>query len=159
MSTGAILPSAQDAIAPGFAFRASRLPVAGRLGGASVAVAVALRWAAPDREAERFELAVLGVGGEDLVRLGPFDEEDVIAEWRRLGAASGLPLVVVGEAGEIAAPYPQIGPLKLGAVRLRRRHNLLNGRRPRFLSRRKVGRLPVRPLIHRGEPELASRPA
>ena len=39
----------------------------------------------------------------------------------------------------------------LGPVRIRRRHGLLNGRRPRFLTRRKTGRLAELPVIVSGE--------
>jgi hypothetical protein len=39
--------------------------------------------------------------------------------------------------------------VQLGQIRIRRRHGVLNGRRPRFLTRRKTGRLPVRPAVHR----------
>ncbi len=35
----------------------------------------------------------------------------------------------------------------LGPVRIRRRHAFLNGRRPRFLTRRKPGRLADLPVV------------
>ncbi|HYY41949.1 MAG TPA: hypothetical protein VE775_04395, partial [Pyrinomonadaceae bacterium] len=60
----------------------------------------------------------------------PYDEADVIAVWRALGAASGLALMVRHEDGRIEQPFPQIGRVQLGAIRIRRRHGLLNGRRP-----------------------------
>src|SRR5918997_4621260 len=41
-----------------------------------------------------FSLVVLGREGQSLLRLGTFAEEDVIAAWRSLGQASGLPLRV-----------------------------------------------------------------
>ena len=51
-------------------------------------------------------------------------------------------------------PYPQLGRVLLGPTRRRRRHGLLCHRRPRFLTRRKAARFPLRPQVHR-EPELA----
>jgi len=51
----------------------------------------------------------------------------------------------------VTEPYPQLGRVALGAVRIRRRHGLLNGRRPRFLTRRKTGRLAELPVIVAGD--------
>jgi hypothetical protein len=56
-----------------------------------------------------------------------------------------------GADGVVTEPYPQLGRVALGAVRIRRRHGLLNGRRPRFLTRRKTGRLPELPVIVSGD--------
>ena len=81
-----------------------------------------------------------------------------MAVWRALGAASGLPLMIEPVNGRVRPLYPQVGPLLLGPVRIRRRHGLLNGRRPRFLVRRKTARLPPRPLVHR-EREMFARKA
>ena len=76
--------------------------------------------------------------------------------WRRAGADSGLPLLIGRTDGSYDMPYPQIGGLRLGEIPIRRRRGALNGRRPRFLTRRKTGRLPVRPAVHR-EREIVSR--
>jgi len=84
-------------------------------------------------------------------------------EWRRIDTAhvyfdhpydaplDGLPLLFETADGVVSEPYPQLGRLALGPIRLRRRHALLNGRRPRFLARRKTGRLADRPVILAGE--------
>jgi hypothetical protein len=48
----------------------------------------------------------------------------------------------------------QLGKLRLGRVQDRRRLAVLNRRRPRFLTRRKSGRLPTLPLVFR-EREIA----
>jgi len=112
--------------------------------------AVAMRVAAGG---ERFHLIVLDHGNAPLLVLGPYDEEDVVAEWRKLAGASGLVLKVQLPNGAILTPYPQIGRVLLGSTRQRRRHGLLNHRRPRFLTRRKTARFPLRPQVHR-EPEL-----
>ena len=89
--------------------------------------------------------------------LGRFDEEEIVAVWRRLGQESGLPLMIQNPDGSLVAPYPQIGPLALGDVRQRRRHGLLSGRRPRFLTRRKTGRPAARPLVFREREIVAGR--
>lgn len=100
-------------------------------------------------ETDRFGLAVVDAAGNSLLPLGPFPEEDVVALWRGLGASSGLALLIETADGSREAAYEQIGPVQLGAIRIRRRHGLLNGRRPRFLVRRKTGRVPVRPQVFR----------
>ena len=124
--------------------------------GAAAPAAVALRLHGEEgegREAERFAVDVTDAYGETLLSLGVFSDEDVVAAWRRAGAASGLPLLIGRADGTFATVSPQIGRVQLGQIRIRRRHGLLNGRRPRFLTRRKTGRLPVRPAVHR-EPEI-----
>jgi hypothetical protein len=109
---------------------------------------VALRLTA-EAEGDEFEIVAVGERGETLMRLGRYSDEDVVATWRSLGASSGLPLMMERADGALHSAYAQIGRLQLGEVRIRRRHGLLNGRRPRFLTRRKTGRLPIRPEIHR----------
>lgn len=90
------------------------------------------------------------------VALGRFDDSEVVALWRSLSASLGLPLVLERPDGTLDTPYQQLGPIRLGAVRIRKLHGLLNGRRPRFLVRRKAARLPDRPTIHR-EREILAR--
>jgi hypothetical protein len=128
--------------------------------GLCAAIGVANQHAAPrglalrlkGDEADTFEIALLGETGAPLMVLGPFPEDDAIAIWRSLGASSGLPLMIQDPEGGLQNPYPQIGPLQLGPIRIRRGHGLLSGRRPRFLVRRKTGALPRRPRVHRGRP-------
>jgi hypothetical protein len=127
--------------------------VIGRVG--SQAAGLALRLS-PSGPADMLDIAVVDERGSALLRLGPFAEEDVIAVWRALGAASGLPLMIEDEDGRLEKPFPQVGRVHLGPIRIRRRHGLLNGRRPRFLVRRKTTRLPQRPLVHR-EREMFAR--
>jgi hypothetical protein len=102
-----------------------------------------------DPGTDLFTIEIVDEAGDPLLALGPFAEEDVVALWRDLGTRTGLPLLVRGGDGTLESPYPQIGRLQLGPVRIRRRHGLLNGRRPRFLVRRKTGRWPLRPRVHR----------
>ena len=103
----------------------------------------------PDPAGGRFVLALLDAEGRTLLALGSFPEEDAVAAWRRLGLAAGLPLAIEGPDGRVEIPYPQLGRVRLGPTRQRRRHGLLSGRRPRFLTRRKTGRFPQRPRVHR----------
>ena len=118
-------------------------------GAAAAPAAIALRFRCRDGEAESFAIDVADAYGDTLLSLGAFSDEDVVAAWRRAGAASGLPLLIGRQDGSFTVVSPQIGRVQLGQIRIRRRHGLLNGRRPRFLTRRKTGRLPVRPAVHR----------
>jgi hypothetical protein len=111
---------------------------------------VALRLANPSGEDERFALA-LTEGDGRAITVAIVDHDDAVALWRDCGRASGLPLLLESPDGAISAPYPQIGRLALGPVRIRRRHAFLNGRRPRFLTRRKTTQLAPRPVIVSGE--------
>lgn len=67
------------------------------------------------------------------------DDSDVVARWRRYAADLGLPLVIEDAEGIQHAPWLQMGRVRLGAVRVRRRSAALAQRRPRFLTRRRVG--------------------
>jgi hypothetical protein len=142
------------------AFAASPLPILGTLAGATRPTGIALAFAADDAERsgeDRFDLLLVDDQGEVASRLGPFAEEDVVAIWRDLSTRTGLPRMIVREDGALSLVSRQIGRVALGTTRMRRRCGLLGGRRPRFLVRRKTGRLPVRPLIHRGENEIIAR--
>jgi hypothetical protein len=108
---------------------------------------VALRLDERARDDEAFEIALVDGGGGTLMVLGQFGEDDVVAAWRKLGSATGFPLITQSEDGALQHPYPQVGRLQLGRIRIRRRHGL--GRRPRFLVRRKATRLPRRPTVYR----------
>lgn len=67
------------------------------------------------------------------------DDTDVVARWRRYAADLGLPLVIQDAEGVQHAPWGQIGRVRLGSVRIRRRSAHLAQRRPRFLTRRRMG--------------------
>lgn len=95
------------------------------------------------------ELAIVLVRRDGApVPLFVLDETDAVAEWRSIARDTGLALMVETGEGAFGPVRPQIGRLLLGEVRIRRRHGLLKGRRPRFLTRRKTGAMPVRPVIH-----------
>jgi hypothetical protein len=150
---GAALASRPDYPSDQSLFGVTASTVIGRMGARAAGLALRLD---PGGRDDMLEIAVMDEEGSALLRLGPFAEEDVIAVWRALGATSGLPLVIQHESGRLETPYPQVGRVHLGPIRIRRRHGLLNGRRPRFLVRRKTTRLPQRPLVHR-EPEMFAR--
>jgi hypothetical protein len=102
-----------------------------------------------------FELLLVHANAERNLSVGVFEAEEIVAVWRAFGLASGLPLVLERD-GTLERPYPQVGRLQLGPIRVRRRYALLAGRRPRFLARRKTTRLPDRPTVWRGH-EISAR--
>ena len=141
-------------------YAATPLPVVGSGDYAAKAAGIALTFAGEAADAcgeDRFALLVVDADGEVLARLGAFADEDVVAVWRDFAARSGLPRMIVREDGGVATVGHQLGRVLLGKVKQRRRVGSLNGRRPRFLVRRKAARLPARPLIHRGESEIIAR--
>jgi Family of unknown function (DUF6101) len=77
------------------------------------------------------------------------DDSDIIALWRRFAATLDLPLLVEDSEGRLQTVSDGIaaGPFE------RRNGSALKGRRPRFLSRRRVGNMSHK-LIHRGEYEM-----
>jgi hypothetical protein len=123
--------------------------IIGRYGAAATALALQA-----DPNGRDFRLVLLN-GTRALLTLGPYAEEDVVAEWRALGAAAGLPLTVRFSNGAVVALSRQVGRLQVGPSWPRSRHKLLTSRRPRFLTRRKTGRFPADLRIFR-EPELVS---
>ncbi|MCO5092317.1 DUF6101 family protein [Bosea sp. (in: a-proteobacteria)] len=120
------------------------------LRGAAAWRGVALRMAHPAGDDERFELALTAGDGRSVV-VASAGADDAVALWRDFGRTSGLTLLLETAEGVVSEPYPQLGRLALGAVRIRRRHGLLRGRRPRFLTRRKTGRLAELPVIVGGD--------
>ena len=125
----------------------------GRCGTRPLGVALRLDERAPDDG--HFEIALVEDSGETLLTLGRYDEDEVVAAWRGLGATTGFPLITQSEDGALQHPYPQVGRVQLGRIRIRRRHGLR--RRPRFLARRKTTRLPRRPLVHREREIIGDR--
>ncbi|MEH3146082.1 MAG: DUF6101 family protein [Methylobacterium frigidaeris] len=133
------------------------LPVIGDTPGAGVAGGIALCFDAEASEIsgeDRFAILVVNQAGDPLMRIGTYDDAVVVAVWRRLAAEAGLPMIVIQEDGVVTPMGDQLGRVKLGATRMRRRNGLLGGRRPRFLVRRKTGSLPLRPVVHRNEDML-----
>jgi hypothetical protein len=111
---------------------------------------IAMRLADSGRDEDRLELALTAGDGRSIT-IAVVHQDDAVALWRDCGRASGLQLLLETADGTITEPFPQIGRLALGPIRIRRRHSFLNGRRPRFLVRRKTGRLAERPVVIAGE--------
>ncbi|PTM39047.1 DUF6101 family protein [Bosea sp. 124] len=111
---------------------------------------IALRLANATGDDQIFQLALTAGDGRSIA-VATVDQDDAVALWRDCGRASGLPLLLETSDGEVSEPFPQFGRLALGPIRIRRRHGFLNGRRPRFLMRRKTGRLAERPVVVGGE--------
>jgi Family of unknown function (DUF6101) len=92
-----------------------------------------------------FRLSLMTANGH-AIQVACLHEEDAIASWRSLSASTGLAMLVETPDGRIEAPFPQLGPIKLGHGRQRRSYNTLHKRRPRFLTRRKTARLAAVPV-------------
>ncbi len=148
----AIEPSRLPVLAGGAARLpgAARAPGAAWLPGSARPAGLALRF-----DGASFHIVIGDESGATALTLGPYDDGEVVAIWRSLAAASGLPLLVSGPTGALEQPYRQLGRILLGPRSDPRRLAVLSGRRPRFLVRRKTARLPGRPLVYR-EREIAS---
>ena len=82
--------------------------------------------------------------------------DDVVAEWQLWSRVLGVPALVTGSDGKFTEPFRRLGGVlcKPPAQRRRRRSPLAR-RRPRFLTRRRVGAKRA-PLVHR-EREIIAR--
>ena len=87
---------------------------------------------------------VLVYGTRALMAFGPYPECDVVAEWRRLGARTGLPLMVRMANGSTLTLVAKLGDVIVGPTQPDYRKGVLGSRRPRFLARRRTGRLQER---------------
>ncbi|WP_053193742.1 DUF6101 family protein [Chelatococcus sp. CO-6] len=150
-----VQPAAGEAIS--FNDIVMRLPGARVIlpGAAGTFAGVAVRFVPEEGDAEMFELVLVGHDRRRDLVIGRWDDGDIAAVWRSVAATSGLPLLLEREDGVIVCPRPQIGRLQLGEIRIRRRHGLLNGRRPRFLVRRKTGKPLMRPVRVHGRDMMA----
>jgi Family of unknown function (DUF6101) len=95
------------------------------------------------------ELSLVTADGRSII-IATVDGDEAVAVWRAASAASGLAMMVETADGLLQAPFPQIGRLALGPIRIRRAHGAMHGRRPRFLTRRKTACLPERPVMVHG---------
>lgn len=70
------------------------------------------------------------------------DLGEVAADWRAWARVLGLPMILVESDGSWREIESRIGGVVVGRVLPRRARSVMNGRRPRFLTRRKVGVAP-----------------
>ena len=75
------------------------------------------------------------------------DLAEVVADWRAWAKVLGLPMLLVETDGSWRAIETRIGQVVVGRVRPRRARSVMNGRRPRFLTRRKTGRPASEPVV------------
>ena len=86
------------------------------------------------------------------------EADDLMAEWKSWARTLGLPQLVEDDGGALRQPFGRMGGLEVRAPAVRRRRRgAVKWRRPRFLMRRKTGRAPAEPVIHRGEREIIAR--
>lgn len=69
------------------------------------------------------------------------DPEDVARDWQAWGRTLDLPLLIIGQDGSIHNPLARNGTVRMARPKPRRRHSYFAKRRPRFLARRKPGRV------------------
>jgi hypothetical protein len=86
------------------------------------------------------------------------EADDIVAEWQSWGRVLGLPLLVAEGDGKLREPFARIGALRVETPALRRRRrSAVARRRPSRLLRRRAGKLPLVPIVHRGEREIIAR--
>jgi hypothetical protein len=123
-------------------------PFAGRRTVAQGAAGVLLSQS--DLAADLYDISLVHADGRGpTVLVSAQDDSAVVAQWRKTALSLGLPLLVMRDDGEVLQPYEHCGAVTVGPFRYRRRNATLSRRRPRFLQRRKCGRLPERPLVRR----------
>jgi hypothetical protein len=69
------------------------------------------------------------------------DAHAVAGDWQEWAQTLQLPLLVIGQDGSVGEPLAAHRGLIMARPRPRRRHSYFAKRRPRFLTRRKVGHL------------------
>jgi hypothetical protein len=84
--------------------------------------------------------------------------DDIVAEWQAWGRVLGLPLLVAERDGSLREPFARIGAVRVEAPTWRRRRRTTIGRRRSTrMLRRRAGKLPAAPTVHRGEREIIAR--
>lgn len=96
----------------------------------------------PARAQQGYGIVLAAIcGHEDVVLAKDLREDEVVARWRGLAASLGLPPLICHANGETEFLHRQLGAVALGRQPTRRRRRLVANRRPRFLLRRKAGRM------------------
>jgi hypothetical protein len=86
------------------------------------------------------------------------ETEDIVAEWQSWGRVLGMPLLVAEGDGKLREPFARLGQVRIEAPTWRRRRRTaIARRRPSRLLRRRAGKLPETPVVHRGEREIIAR--
>lgn len=78
------------------------------------------------------------------------DMDEVVADWQAWAATLALPLILVEADGTTRRLRERIGTVELMPVKPRRHRSVLRHRRPRFLMRRKPGKMPAEPVFVTG---------
>jgi Family of unknown function (DUF6101) len=81
------------------------------------------------------------LGADDIVLEQCLREHEVVARWRAIASSLGLPALILHADGELEYLQIQLGGIIVGSADTDRRRNPSRNRRPRFLMRRKSGRL------------------
>jgi hypothetical protein len=96
----------------------------------------------PTHAPEGYAIVLAAVGGhEDVMLARDLGEDEVVARWRGLALSLGLPPLLCHANGEMEFLHKQLGAVTVGRQPARRRRRLVANRRPRFLLRRKAGRV------------------
>jgi len=69
------------------------------------------------------------------------DPYEVAGDWQAWGRTLDLPLLIIGQDGSVGEPLAITSGVHMGRPKPRRRHSYFAKRRPRFLTRRKIGRV------------------
>jgi hypothetical protein len=86
------------------------------------------------------------------------ESDDIVAEWQSWGRVLGLPLLVAERDGTLREPFARLGAVRVAQPAWRRRRrSAVAKRRPPRLMRRRAGKLPEAPVVHRGEREIIAR--
>ena len=111
----------------------------------------------PAPDSFRFTLSLAHEDSEFDVRLfEACNDEDITAEWQYWSRRFALPLLIRNAEGRLTEPFARLGALLTTRPAPRRMPSSLACRRPRFLTRRRTGKLPAEPRIHR-EREIIAR--
>ena len=121
---------------------------------------VAIRLTGPHGHAPDAVAVVLEHRDPDLSLLlfSSTDRDDIVTEWQSWGRALNLPLLVAETDGSVREPFPRVGALRVEAPTWRRRRrSAIARRRPSRLLRRRAGKRPATPVVHRGVREIIAR--
>ncbi len=90
--------------------------------------------------------------------LSSTESDDIVAEWQSWGRVLNLPLLVAETDGTLREPFARMGAVRVEAPTWRRRRrSAIARRRPSRLMRRRAGKLPADPTVHRDEREIIAR--